>query len=104
MQKGTIIFWNEKKNFGFISRRTGNLIEKFFFHGTRVTLSEIDPAEIKAGNFVRFNISPLAPKREGDSRYAIDVQIFKQDPNLLEASAGTSPLAGAETSTSAVSR
>jgi cold shock CspA family protein len=97
MQKGTIIFWNAQKGFGFISVRTGNLIEKFFIHSSRITYSEVDLAELQPGYFAHFNISPLAPRRVGDARFATDVRIYKDPNENVSAFAGVlSGLAGTE--------
>lgn len=105
MQKhGTVIYWDARKGFGFVATRTDNLLEKFFLHVSRISLSELDSAEIQPGHFVRFDVSTVPPKKDGYLRFAVNAEVYKKDPNLLIEANAASPLAGTETSTSAVSR
>jgi hypothetical protein len=80
---GTVAFFSTKSLFGFLVRREGTRVDKYFFHAARLISCECDPKDIKIGMFARFNPSPIPPRKAEDSPYAIDVELFINDPNGL---------------------
>ena len=93
---GTVVHFSPERSFGFISSRIEGtaMLEKFFFHVSRIVFSEIEISKIPIGAFARFYPSTQAPKRPNDAKYAMDVQIFKS-----EASAAAAELAASTSAT-----
>jgi hypothetical protein len=95
-REGVISHWNPTKRFGFlVSKVEGStIIERFFIHEARINICDGSSDEIQAGYFVKFNVSPISPKR-GQAPFAIDVEVYKANPAL----AGIGALAGKTSST-----
>jgi cold shock CspA family protein len=78
---GTISYYNPNpsNSYGFISTKipsgAGFIIDKYFFHLSRVVQSEVDESEIQAGLRVEFDVSDR-PTKPGRDRAAIDIYIF----------------------------
>jgi hypothetical protein len=78
---GVISFYdpNPKNPFGFIAEKipsgAGFIINKYFFHASRIIQSEIDETDIQKGCPVTFELSDRPPK-PGRDRAAVKIHIF----------------------------
>ncbi|SRR6266571_3512202 len=81
--EGLVTFFNPDKNFGFItSREASGKIRQFFFHAARLTSCEVEIKDIEIGMFARFYESKV-PAKPGNYPYAINIEIYKENPALL---------------------
>lgn len=88
---GTISYYNPNlaNPFGFISVKipsgAGFIINKYFFHWSRVVKSEIEENQIEKGCVVEFSISDR-PSKPGRDPVAVDIHIFaKPSPATIAA-------------------
>jgi|GEM_PF-4093364 len=84
---GNVVYFSPDRSFGFISSRIENTakLEKFFFHVSRIVFSEIEVPKIPIGAYVRFYPSDQPTKRPNDSKYAIDVQVYRDENSASNA-------------------
>jgi|HubBroStandDraft_6_1064221.scaffolds.fasta_scaffold2637394_2 cold shock CspA family protein len=65
--EGKLSVWVGHRNFGFITRTTGNVVDRYFLHKTR-----IESGVPQVGAKVHFNVSPI---KEGENPCAIEAVI-----------------------------
>lgn len=66
---GKLSVWIAHRNFGFITRQNGNVVERYFLHRTRI-IAGVE--HVHVGAFVHFNVSSV---QEGENPCAIDAEI-----------------------------
>ncbi len=73
--EGQISWYSKTKGIGFISRRVGNNIERYFLSAIRIIYCE--PQEPRIGCGVQFDVDPRPPRKLGDSPVATNIEIFE---------------------------
>lgn len=96
--EGTIGSYNPLKTCGVLFTRhpVTLAVEKYFFHVSKLIISEVEIKDIQVGMFVRFLVSEVPPKSgTGNFPHATHVELYIQNPATvagLEALSGsTSP-------------
>ena len=78
---GSIYYWNEEKQFGFIEQRipsgAGFILKQFYLHKSRIEFTTCDV--IKAGCFARFSVSNRALRFPADKPFAETVEIYSSE-------------------------
>jgi hypothetical protein len=83
--KGVISFHNPRvaNPYGFISTKIPNAsgagfrVDKYFFHYSQVTQSEVDEADIQTGCIVEFSVSDR-PAKPGRDPKSVNIYVFKK--------------------------
>ena len=83
--EGRIHFWNDRKKYGIVARQEGPVFIKYFLAIVHIKVCQ--PAIPAVGDFVKFNVSPIPPRRIQDLPFATDVEIYSQ-PSGLDVLAG----------------
>lgn len=92
---GSITHFDTNRGFGFISSRQDNgIIQTFFFHASRIVYSEVDPMQIKTGQFALFQSD--GTHASGRLPAARDIEIHLRNPLKVKAASGVAELSGRE--------